>query len=160
MSSIYSEEVFDRLFNNELSEQEAKEMLITMYQRGESEQEIAIGAKLMRCHAIDLPIDEKLRAKIVDSCGTGGDHSGSFNISSTVALLCSACGLFVAKHGNRSITSKSGSADVLQALGIAVDLSPQNQVKLLQEAQFTFLFAIYHHPVMKTHYAHSPSPPS
>ena len=124
-------------------------MLIAMYQRGESANEIAIGAKMMRQYAIDLPIDEELRSKMIDTCGTGGDHSGSFNISTTVALLCSACGAFVAKHGNKSVTSKSGSADVLQALDIAIDLTPEQQVKLLQEVQFAFLFAVNHHPVMQ-----------
>jgi len=83
------------------------------------------------------------------SWGRGGDKSGSFNVSSTVALVLAASGAYVAKHGNRSITSKSGSADVLEYLGVKLDLSLEKSSLLLQECGFTFLFAQYHHPAMK-----------
>jgi anthranilate phosphoribosyltransferase len=103
----------------------------------------------MREHSVKLPVSEELREKLIDIVGTGGDKSNSFNISSTTALLISSIGSYVAKHGNRSITSKSGSADMLEALGINLNLSPENQVKMLQEVGFTFIFAINHHPAMK-----------
>lgn len=144
-----AKEVFEKLFKNELNESEARELLVSLYNKGESYEEIAAAAQVMREYSIKLPLDGDLQEKVMDNCGTGGDKSGSFNISSTVSLLISSCGCCVAKHGNRSITSKSGSADMLEVLGINLNLTPQNQVKMLQEVGFTFIFAINHHPAMK-----------
>jgi anthranilate phosphoribosyltransferase len=147
--SEYNENHFKDLFNNKLSTKEASDMLINMYNRGESDNEIAIGAKIMREYALKLPINKELQNKIVDNCGTGGDKSNSFNISTTVSLLCSAVGSFVAKHGNKGITSKSGSADMLEALGININLTPDKQVKMLEDIRFAFIYAKNHHSVMK-----------
>jgi len=132
-----------------MSEAEARDFLVSLYEKGETSAEIAAAAEVMREHSVKLPVSEELREKLIDIVGTGGDKSNSFNISSTTALLLSAAGSFVAKHGNRSITSKSGSADMLEALGINLNLSPENQVKMLEEVGFTFIFAINHHPAMK-----------
>ena len=142
-------EKFYKLFKNELSEEEAKNFLIELYEKGESAEDIAAAAEVMREFSVKLPVSEELREKLIDIVGTGGDKSNSFNISSTTALLLSSIGSFVAKHGNRSITSKSGSADMLESLGINLNLSPENQVKMLEEVRFTFIFAINHHPAMK-----------
>ena len=142
-------EKFYKLFNNEMSEEEAKKFLIDLYEKGESARTIATAAEVMREFSVKLPVSEDLREKLIDIVGTGGDKSNSFNISSTTALLLSSIGSFVAKHGNRSITSKSGSADMLEALGINLNLTPENQVKMLEEVGFTFIFAINHHPAMK-----------
>ena len=142
-------EKFYKLFKNEMSEEEAREFLVDLYKKGESSETIAIAAEVMREFSIKLPISEEIREKLIDIVGTGGDKSNSFNISSTTALLLSSIGSFVAKHGNRSITSKSGSADMLEALGINLNLTPENQVKMLEEVRFTFIFAINHHPAMK-----------
>ncbi|NPA28458.1 MAG: anthranilate phosphoribosyltransferase [Epsilonproteobacteria bacterium] len=142
-------EKFEKLFKNELSQEEAKEFLVELYNRGESYKEIATAAEVMREHSIKLPVSKELQEELIDIVGTGGDKSGSFNISTTTALLLSSVGAKVAKHGNRSITSKSGSADVLEELGINLNLKPQQQVKMLQEVGFTFIFAINHHPAMK-----------
>ncbi len=142
-------ERFERLFNNEMSEDEARSFLVELYKKGESPEEIAAAAEVMRNYSIKLPVPNELRQKLIDVVGTGGDKSGSFNISTTVALLLASSGSYVAKHGNRSITSKSGSADVLDALGMRLDLSPAQQVRLLEESGFTFIFAIHHHPAMK-----------
>lgn len=139
---------FEKLFNNELTSKEARDFLIDLYNKGESGRDIAISASIMRNHSIKLPILKSLQDKAIDVVGTGGDRSGSFNISSTVSLLLASMGLFVAKHGNRSITSNSGSADLLEALGINLNLSPQNQVKMLEECGFCFIFAMNHHPAM------------
>ncbi|WP_201353028.1 anthranilate phosphoribosyltransferase [Hydrogenimonas urashimensis] len=141
--------VFERLFLGLMDEEEAKKILIEMAERGETTDEIAAAAEVMRAHSVKLPVPEDLRIKLIDNCGTGGDKSGTFNISSTVSLLLAGAGCYVAKHGNRSITSRSGSADMLEALGIRLDLSPEKQVQMLQECGFTFIFAIYHHPAMK-----------
>ncbi len=140
---------FERLFANEMSEEEARDFLVSLYEKGESPEEIAAAAEVMREHSVKLPVPETLREKLLDVVGTGGDKSGSFNISTTTALLLSAAGSIVAKHGNRSITSKSGSADVLEALGMRLDLAPKQQVRMLEEVGFTFIFAIHHHPAMK-----------
>jgi anthranilate phosphoribosyltransferase len=142
-------EMFEKLFKNELSEDEAKKFLVDLYEKGESAEDIKNAAEVMREHSIKLPVSEELRDELIDIVGTGGDKSNSFNISSTTALLVSSIGSKVAKHGNRSITSKSGSADMLEALGINLNLTPENQVKMLEEVGFTFIFAINHHPAMK-----------
>jgi len=140
---------FDDIFENRLDENKVKEYLIKLYENGETADEIASAASAMRDHLIPLEIEQKLQDKIIDNCGTGGDKSNSFNISTTVSLLLAACGSKVAKHGNRSITSKSGSADMLEALGINLNISLQNQVKMLEQTGFVFMFAQNHHPAMK-----------
>lgn len=120
-----------------------------MYERGETAAEIAGAASAMRDHLIPLPVHYDLKEKLIDNCGTGGDGSNSFNISTTVSILLASCGCYVAKHGNRSITSKSGSADMLEALGINLNLSLENSAKMLEDVGFTFMFAQNHHPAMK-----------
>ena len=144
-----AKEKFEAIFNGSMNQEEAKSYLVELYERGESAEEIAAAVDVMRAHSIKLDMDEALRAKLIDVVGTGGDKSGSFNISSTVALLLASTGCFVAKHGNRAITSNSGSADMLEKLGINLNLDPKKQVKLLEETGFTFMFAINHHPAMK-----------
>ena len=141
--------MFERLFRNELSAEEARRFLIELYEKGESAEDIAEAAKIMRSMSVKLPIPKELQDKLIDVVGTGGDKSGTFNVSSTVALLLPALGCYVAKHGNRSITSKSGSADMLEALGIDLDLNTQQQVRMLECTGFCFIFAKNHHPVMK-----------
>jgi anthranilate phosphoribosyltransferase len=140
---------FDDIFENRLSEDEVREYLIELYERGETAAEIAGAASAMRDHMIPLPIHYDLKEKLIDNCGTGGDKSNSFNVSSTVSILLAACGSYVAKHGNRSITSKSGSADMLEAIGVNLNLSLENSAKMLEETGFTFMFAQNHHPCMK-----------
>ncbi|WP_456451842.1 anthranilate phosphoribosyltransferase [Hydrogenimonas sp.] len=140
---------FEKLFLGLMDEEEAKRLLVEMAERGESTDEIVAAAEVMRHHSVKLPVSEELREKLIDNCGTGGDKSGSFNISTTVSLLLAGAGCFVAKHGNRSITSRSGSADMLEKLGVRLDLSPEQQVTMLEETGFTFIFAIHHHPAMK-----------
>ena len=147
MSNI--KEKFEKLFNNELSTEEARTFLIDLYEKGETAEEIAIAASVMREHSIKLPMTDELREKAIDVVGTGGDKSGSFNISTTVALLLAAMGKTVAKHGNRSITSNSGSADLLEALNINLNLKPEQQVEMLEKTGFCFIFAVNHHPAMK-----------
>ncbi len=140
---------FEKLFENQMSEDEAREFLVSLYKKGESASDIAAAVDVMREHSMKLDLDESLKDKLIDVVGTGGDKSGSFNISSTVSLLLASLDQIVAKHGNRSITSKSGSADMLEALGINLNLSVDKQKKMLQECGFAFLFAQNHHPAMK-----------
>lgn len=147
----YSEakDKFEKLFNNTLLESEAKELLVSLYQNKETSDEIAAAATVMREHSIKLDIPKNIKNKLIDIVGTGGDKSGSFNISSTVSLILASLGSLVAKHGNRAITSNSGSADMLEKLGINLDLTSTQQLLMLQEVGFTFMFAINHHPAMK-----------
>jgi len=142
-------EKFEKLFNNKLSTEEARQFLVDLYEKGETAEEIAMAASVMREHSVKLPISEELREKAIDVVGTGGDKSGSFNISTTVALLLASMGKIVAKHGNRSITSNSGSADLLEALGMNLNLTPAQQVEMLEKTGFCFIFAVNHHPAMK-----------
>jgi len=141
---------FTSLFNHEMSDDNMRDFLLSMkLDELTSVESIAAAAEVMRSFAIPLPISEEIRPNLLDVVGTGGDKIGSFNISSTVALLVSACGSMVAKHGSRSITSKSGSADMFEELGVRLDLSIQNSARLLEESGFTFMFAGNHHPAMK-----------
>jgi anthranilate phosphoribosyltransferase len=140
---------FEKLFNNEMGTEEARSFLIELYEKDESGSDIAAAASVMRKHAIKIPLPDALREKAIDIVGTGGDKSGSFNISTTVSLLMASLGRVIAKHGNRSITSNSGATDVLEALGINLDLSIDNKVKMLEETGFCFFPATDHHPAMK-----------
>ncbi len=140
---------FEDIFENKMDANEAKRYLVELYERGESAEEIAAATEVMRKHSVKLDIDDTLREKLIDVVGTGGDKSNSFNISSTVSLLLPSLGCVVAKHGNRAITSSSGSADMLEALGVNLNLDVKAQAKMLEECGFAFLFAINHHPAMK-----------
>ncbi len=140
---------FDDIFENRLSEENIRDYLIELYERGETAQEIAAAAAAMREHMTRLVLPQKLQEELIDNCGTGGDKSDSFNISTTVSILLSACGCKVAKHGNRNITSNSGSADMLEALGVNLTLTIPKQIKMLEKCGFVFMFAINHHPAMK-----------
>lgn len=150
MSYDEAKSAFTSLFNHELSDSEMREFLVSMRLDADtSVGSIAAAAEVMRSFAIALPISEELRSQALDIVGTGGDKIGSFNISSTVAILVASCGCVVAKHGSRSVTSKSGSADMFEALGVRLDLSIEKSARLLEESGFTFMFAGNHHPAMK-----------
>ena len=140
---------FDDIFENRLDNEEVKKYLIELYNRGETAEEIASAASAMREHMVHLALPQDVQEELIDNCGTGGDKSNSFNISTTVSILLSACGCKVAKHGNRSITSNSGSADMLEALGINLSLTIPKQIEMLNKCGFVFMFAINHHPAMK-----------
>ncbi len=113
--------------------------------KGETVEEITGAAKVMREKATRI----KAPKYTVDTCGTGGDMSHTFNISTTAALVVAACGVPVAKHGNRSVSSRSGSADVLEALGVKIDLEPKKVEECLEATGFGFMFAPLFHPAMK-----------
>ena len=150
MTYEQAKEQFSLLFNHEMNDVQMREFLVSMkLDEHTSVDAIAAAADVMRSNAIPLPISEDIRKKAIDVVGTGGDKIGSFNISSTVAILVAASGSYVAKHGSRSVTSKSGSADMFEKLGVRLDLSIQNSAKLLEESGFTFMFAQNHHPAMK-----------
>ncbi len=143
-------EVVDALVSEAIEPEPKAAFLTALAQKGESIEEIATFAKILRDKSLQPPLSESCRKReILDVCGTGGDHQNTFNISTTVALVAAAAGITVAKHGNRAITSKSGSADVLEALGIRIDLSPDETAASLEENGFAFFFAQKYHPAFK-----------
>lgn len=116
----------------------------------ETPEEIAAFARELRALSVVPPLDAETRARtILDVCGTGGDRLNTFNISTTVAIVCAATGVTVAKHGNRAITSQAGSADVLEALGIRIVLTPEEAARSLRDHQFAFFFAPHYHPAFR-----------
>jgi anthranilate phosphoribosyltransferase len=119
--------------------------------KGETVGEITAFARALRARAVQPPLDAAWRNahEILDVCGTGGDRLNTFNISTTVAIICAAAGVPVAKHGNRAITSQAGSADVLEALGVKIDLPPIQAARSLREHNFAFFFAPAYHPAFK-----------
>ena len=126
------------------------DFLTALSQKGETPGEIAGFARALRDKSIAPPLDAETRAReILDVVGTGGDRLSTFNISTTVAILCAAAGVTVAKHGNRAVTSSVGSADVIEALGIRADLSPAEAARALREHGFAFFFAPNFHPAFK-----------
>lgn len=143
-----AEELLAHLTNPEGSPVMAGAILAALRTKGAVADELRGFASAMRRLARRPAIPVGLRA--IDIVGTGGDASGSFNISTGTALLTAACGVPVLKHGNRSISSRSGSADVLEVLGMKIPLDEQGVADCLAAANFTFLFAPHYHPAMKT----------
>jgi anthranilate phosphoribosyltransferase len=138
--------VFDAIFAGAWTPSQIGGLLVLLRERGEDAETIAAAAGAMR--AAMLPVRHQF-AKLLDTCGTGGDGSGSLNLSTGAALVAAAAGVRVAKHGNRAATSRAGSADVLEALGIPLDLPAAAQGDVLNEAGIAFLFAQAHHPAMR-----------
>jgi anthranilate phosphoribosyltransferase len=140
----------ERLADEKISALAKANFLIALAQKGETPDEIAAFASALREKSVPLPLDAETRAgEILDIVGTGGDRLGTFNISTTAAIICAAAGVTVAKHGNRAVTSQAGSADVLEALGIRIDLTPAAAARSLREKNFAFLFAPNFHPAFK-----------
>jgi len=131
------------------SDIELAALLGALAARGETSAEIAGFASTLRAASNMLPLSNLEQQDLVDTCGTGGDASGSFNISTAAALVAAAAGARIAKHGNRAVTSRCGSADVLEALGIPIHLSPTDAAQALRTHHFAFLLAPSHHPQLK-----------
>jgi anthranilate phosphoribosyltransferase len=124
-------------------------LLTAIAVRGVTVDELAGFVQAMRAVSRPLPLSEAERGQLVDTCGTGGDSRGTFNISTASALVAAAAGVKVAKHGNRGVTSKCGSADVLEELGVPVDLEPEVALECLRQTGFAFLYAPALNPAMK-----------
>ena len=139
-------DVMNQIMSGEATDAQIGAFLIALRVKGESVDEIAGAASVMREKATPIATRHDV---IVDTCGTGGDHSGTFNISTTAAFVAAGAGLCVAKHGNRSVTSQSGSADVLGALGVNIEASPETVSRCLDDVGIGFLFAISLHGAMK-----------
>jgi anthranilate phosphoribosyltransferase len=115
----------------------------------ETVEEITGMARVMREKAVHVHLPESIASHALDTCGTGGDGSGTFNVSTAAGIVAAAAGASVAKHGNRSATSRCGSADVLEALGAKIDLGPEQVARCVQDSGFGFMFAPAYHPAMK-----------
>ena len=134
------------LMDGTLDERVVAGLLIALAMKGESVAELAGAAAAMRARVLAIP---HRRPDVIDTCGTGGDGRGTFNISTAAALVASAAGASVAKHGNRSVSSRSGSADVLEALGVRIDATPEATGRCLDQLGIAFLFAPGLHPAMR-----------
>lgn len=141
--------LMQQILAGELTEIHLAAALSALATRGEAPSEIAGFVDVMRAAATPVPLDPAERGLLVDTCGTGADLSGTFNISTAAALVAAAAGATVAKHGNRAVTSQCGSADVLEALGIPVGLSPAEGAAALRKHRFAFFHAPSLHPAMK-----------
>ena len=144
MTETEAEEVFGWILDGEASEEEIARFLLAMTERSETAEEIAGAARALRARLIPVAAPEGA----VDCCGTGGDGHHTLNVSTAVSLVVAACGVPVAKHGNRAASSKSGAADTLEALGLDMEAAGRTAEKTLAELGICFLFAKNHHPAM------------
>lgn len=146
LDQVAAETLFAELVEGRLQPVQISAMLIALRLKGESDDELIGAARALRAADTDFPRPDYLFA---DSCGTGGDGSGSINVSTAAALVAAACGLPVAKHGNRSFSSKCGSADVLEHVGARLDVTPEESRRALDQTGFCFLFAPRYHPGLR-----------
>ncbi|HEX4861313.1 MAG TPA: anthranilate phosphoribosyltransferase, partial [Rhizomicrobium sp.] len=137
--------VFDRIMSGEADPAQLEAFLAAQAARGPSVAEITGAARSMRAHMRSIRAPEGA----IDLCGTGGDGHGTLNVSTAVSFVVAGCGVAVAKHGNRSASSRAGAADVLEILGVPIDLSPEDAQAALDETGLCFLFAPLYHPAMK-----------
>ena len=140
-----AEEVMNEIMEGKASDVQKSAYLTALSMKGETIDEITASAAGMRAHCIKLLHD----MDVLEIVGTGGDGANSFNISTTSSLVIAASGIPVAKHGNRAASSKSGAADVLEALGVKIDVAPERSTQLLKDIQICFLFAQNYHIAMK-----------
>lgn len=139
-------EIMASVMNGEATQSQIAGLLVALRMKGETGAEIAGFAKTMREHVLRV---QSSRENLVDTCGTGGDAIKTFNLSTAAAVVASAAGAPIAKHGNRAVTSKCGSADLLEAVGVRLEQTPERAAELLDEIGLTFLFAPMFHPAMK-----------
>jgi anthranilate phosphoribosyltransferase len=137
--------VMQEIFTGEATPAQLAAFLVGLRMKGEGVDEIAGMARVMRDHALHVKIDGTL----LDTCGTGGDGKGTFNVSTTSAFVAAGAGARVAKHGNRAMSSGCGSADVLEALGAKIDVTPEQVARCIEKTGFGFMFAQAFHPAMK-----------
>lgn len=138
--------VMTEIMSGRAAEGDIKDFLLALNAKGFTVEEITAAAQIMRKFVVLL---ETRHEVVLDTCGTGGDSKGTFNISTAVAFVVAACGVIVAKHGNRSVSSHSGSADVLEALGVNLQMPHEQMSACLDEVGICFMFAQRHHPAMK-----------
>lgn len=136
----------EQILAGEATPSQIAALAIALRMKGETTDEIAGMAEAMR---LRLPVIRTRRSPLIDTCGTGGDNAGTFNISTTVAIVTASCGVAVAKHGNRAMSGRTGGADVLEALGVRIDLTPESAGRSLDLLGITFLFAPNYHTALR-----------
>ena len=146
LSAREVEAIFDDIFDGKADPILVGGMLTALQGKWPTESEVAAAAKVMRRHVVRIDAGP---GTVLDTCGTGGGPVKTFNISTAAAIVCAASGVRVVKHGSRAATSKSGSADVLESLGLKLDLTPDDLKRCLHETDICFAFAHQHHPAMK-----------
>lgn len=146
-SDAEMQSVMNKLMTGQATDAQIGGLLMAFRMKGETIEEIAAAAKVMRNLSVQVNIEDKSR--LIDTCGTGGDGANIFNISTATAFVAAAAGAKVAKHGNRSVSSKSGSADLLEAAGVKLDLTVEQVVKCIETIGIGFMFAPAHHGAMK-----------
>lgn len=150
LSVVQATEVFSDIMNGSATDAQIAAFIVALRMKGESPEEITGAAMVMRDKATHvLPEKNAQSAHCVDTCGTGGDGANTFNISTATAFVAAGAGAMVAKHGNRSVSSKCGSADVLEALGVTITISPEKMKACLDTVGIAFLFAPALHKAMK-----------
>ncbi|HEX2863109.1 MAG TPA: anthranilate phosphoribosyltransferase [Deinococcales bacterium] len=147
LSEAEAEALMGLIMDGEVSAIRSAAILSALRVRGETVPEITGFARAMRARSVKVPVP--VNGALVDTCGTGGDGAHTFNISTTAAFVVAAAGTRVAKHGNRAASSRAGSADLLEALGVNLDLPPQALADAVNELNIGFLFARTHHPAMR-----------
>ena len=145
LSISETEFLFSQIMNGELNDDLIEEILLALAKKGESSDEITGGAQVLRNKSLRVHLNQDA----IDTCGTGGDGKHTLNISTASALVLASMGLKVAKHGNKSLTSKCGSADVLEKLGININQNPEEVKKSIEQKNFGFMFAPKYHAAMK-----------
>ncbi len=140
-------DLFNKLMEGQATDAQIGAVLTGLKMKGETVEEITAAAEIMKEKAVKVPVKDK--SKLVDTCGTGGDKIDTFNVSTITAFVIAGAGAKVAKHGNRSVSSKCGSADIMEALGVKIDMSPGEAAKAIEDIGLGFLFAPVYHPAMK-----------
>lgn len=146
-SSDAMREAMEQMMTGAMPAEEVRAFLTGLASRGETAEELAAAVETLRTHAVPLPLSVSL--ELCDTCGTGGDRQGTFNISTLAALTAAAAGVRIAKHGNRAASSQCGSADVLSALGLNLEAEPSRVAQSIETLGFGFCFAPRFHPAMK-----------
>ena len=146
LTALEMQAVMEEIMTGRADTAQIVDFLVALNKKGETVEELTSAVMVMRRHASQIRVDKKI---VLDTCGTGGDKMGTFNISTIVAFVASGCGITVAKHGNRSVSSSCGSADVLEALGININMTREQIERALFDVGIAFLFAPNLHPAMK-----------
>jgi anthranilate phosphoribosyltransferase len=146
LTTTQMETVMEEIMTGKAQTSQIVSFLTGLNNKGETVQELTAAVSVMRRHVNRISVDREV---ILDTCGTGGDKKGTFNISTVVAFVACGCGITVAKHGNRSVSSHCGSADILEALGMNINMTNEQLEKCLNEVGIAFLFAPNLHPAMK-----------
>ncbi len=146
MTSGQMRSAMEEIMTGAISTDAVVSFLVELGKKGETVEELTAAVSVMRTHAVKISVDEDI---VLDTCGTGGDKKGTFNVSTAVAFVACGAGITVAKHGNRSISSMSGSADILEAMGININMDREKIISCLKKIGIAFLFAPAMHPAMK-----------